>query len=154
VKRLTLAVAAGALVFAAVAFGAATHYKGTDSDAACGTPMAGLDCIVKFNGAVTNGKVTKVKKFSYHGIPMPCDEGGAALTNGTNYPPAMSVNSHRKFSGHFHSQDNKQFVDITGRFSTNFKTAAGTLQVHGNFSSPGVPLHNCDTGVDNYSVSR
>jgi hypothetical protein len=154
VKRFSLAaVAAGALAFAAVALGTAQHYKGTDSDAACGT-VQDLDCTVKFSGKVVNGKVTKVKNFGYHGIPMACTEGNAALSNysstAANYPPPMTVKTHRKFSGHFQSTDHLQFVDITGKFSKNYKKASGTLQVHGDFAS----LHNCDTGVDAYSVSK
>ena len=81
---------------------------------------------------------------------MPCDEGNAALSNGTNYPPDMKVDSHRKFSGNFHSTDHLQHVDITGKFSKDYKKASGTLRVHGDFG----PLHNCDTGTDGYNVSR
>ena len=140
---------AGALAFTAVAAGASKYYSGSDSDSQCGV-VPHTTCDISFNGTVKNGTVKKVTNFIFNGIPISCNEGDFAFTNDGHPLPSMKVNSHRKFSGDFQTTNGAHY-DVTGKFSKNYKTAKGTLQVQGDFPPQAT---GCDTGVDQYTVKR
>ena len=144
-KRLAVAGVIGVLAFAGVALATSTkHYSGKAVFPDCGA-APNVTCDVSFTGTIKNGKVTTVSAFVYDGIPMACDDGNHAVGNGPNPLPDMKVNTKRKFSGHFHTVSPPvQHIDVTGRFSKDYKKASGKLRVYGNF---GGPATNCDTGT-------
>ena len=149
-KGFVFAVTIGALIYATTAFAGTGYYSGKDSDSRCGR-VPHTPCHVTFTGKVKNGKVKQVVDFAFDGIPIKCKQGSFALTIANNPLPSMSVRSDRKFSGHFQSANGKAFYDVSGQFSTDYKSASGTIRVHGAFPPQATA---CDTGVDNYSVKR
>ena len=149
-RGLVVATALGALAFAAAALGASKSYFGSDSDSQCGV-VPHTNCDITFDATVKTGKVTRVKNFTYDGIPMHCNEGDFAFTIKGNPLPTMRVNAHRRFAGHFHTASGNERDDVTGKFSKNYKSVTGTVQVQGDFPPQAT---GCDTGVDRYSATR
>ena len=147
---VVVAVAIGALICATAAFAGTRYYSGKDSDSQCGR-VPHTTCNVTFTGTVRDGKVRKVLDFAFDGIPMKCKQGSFAFTIADNPLPGMKVRKHRKFSGHFQSSNQQAFYDVTGQFTKNYKSASGTIRVHGDFPPQATA---CDTGVDHYSVKR
>jgi hypothetical protein len=139
-----------ALIVPTTALAGTSYYSGKDSDSGCGH-VPHTPCHVTYTGNVKNGKVKQVLDFAFDGIPMKCKQGTFALTIADNPLPSMSVTSDRKFSGHFQSANHRSFYDVTGQFSTDYKSASGTIRVHGAFPPQATA---CDTGVDHFSVKR
>jgi len=143
------------LAFSAVALAAIRHYHGKDEDPACASIPPPNACKMKFDGAVRNGRVVKVRNFTFNKIPMPCTEGPFALSNTGNPLPPMRVNAQRRFHGDFVDNQTSptQYTHVDGRFSTNYKRATGHFRFHGDLSPevfPPTGLHNCDTGRDDW----
>jgi hypothetical protein len=149
-KGFVLAVVIGALIFATTAFAGTRYYSGKDSDSRCGQ-VPHTTCNVTFAGNVKDGKVNQVSDFAFDGIPITCRQGSFALTITDNPLPDMRVGKYRKFSGHFHTANQVAFYDVTGQFTKDYKSASGTIRVHGDFPRQATA---CDTGVDHYSVKR
>jgi hypothetical protein len=141
----------GALACAAVALGATKPYfYGKDSDSQCGQ-VPHTTCTVTFSGVKgKHGRIKKVTNFVFDRVPDTCDQGSFAFTIKGNPVPAMRVNNHRKFSAHY-APNSKETIDVTGKFSKNFRKASGTLRDQGDFPPQAT---GCDTGVDDYSVKR
>src|SRR6266536_1939915 len=135
-RGLTVAVVAGALLCAAVAFGATKSYEGADSDGRCGTVAdngAHAICKVAFDAVAENGKVSTVSAFTYKGIPITCNEGTAAFSNQQEPAPDLKVGKQRRFEGHFSMISPDDTVTVTGRFSSDYQSASGTLRLKGDY---------------------
>jgi hypothetical protein len=157
VKRILtviLAMAIGALVVAAVALAGTKTYTGKDKDSKCGTigsPPHSSDCKVTFDAKIKNGKAKKVSDFVMNRVPIKCDQGLFTVSNDNAPTGTMKVKKHRKFKGHFTFAGGQQSIDVTGKFSKNWKKVSGTLRNRGDFGSGAT---NCDTGTDDYSAKR
>lgn len=151
---LLVALAASLLAAAALAAGGQQRpYSGTDRDSLCGSDPA-LPCTVTFTGVVRHGKVKKVTKFDFQGVPLSCDEGLVA-EDPAHPQPSMHVKANRRFSESHTNPRTGVHVRVAGRFSRSFRKARGTFRVHGpTFGTTSGTFHNCDTGVDHYSVQK
>jgi hypothetical protein len=145
-RRVILFAAVVGLSFTAVAFGSTKAYTGNATSQHCGE-IEPLTCIVALDGKFESGKVEKVVRFSWQGIPAICDTAGTTLGS-NSYPPPMSVSHQGDFSGHF--KVDGQTVDIDGGFSKNYKNVGGTLRVQAVVSGG----RKCDTGSLKYHVVR
>ena len=154
ISILGLAVVMGALAVAAVALAASKTYTGKDHDGKCGTigpPPHSSDCQVTFEAKIKHGKATAVSDFVMKRVPIKCDQGFFVVSNDNAPTGTMKVKKHRKFKGHFTFAGGAQSIDVTGKFSKDWKKASGTLRNQGDFGSGAT---NCDTGIDDYSVKR
>jgi hypothetical protein len=144
----TMLVGAAATTTAAYATSNA-DFSGKVSNPKCGTDPA-LTCGLSFVGKTANGKVKKVTRLTWRGIPIHCKEGLFKAHSQGPPPPPMKVNAHRKFKGNVVFNHHRK-LNVTGKFSSDYKSATGTFRFHGDFSPTGT---NCDTGIDHYHVKR
>jgi hypothetical protein len=144
---LVAAALVATVAFAAVALGAVKHYRGPIEQGGH----------VTFDTKVKHHKTKKVKKFFFFKVKLDCENsptGDPILISNKSpieFPiPVMRVR-HRKFHGSFYNADFKTRGEVEGKFSDHFRSAEGTLRVHGR---PITGFGKCDTGTVDWTAKK
>jgi hypothetical protein len=138
---------AAALVWVAVAAGAVKDYRGP-------VKQGGH---VTFQTKVKRGKTKRVTSFFFFKVKLSCENSptGDPIPISNKSPiklpiPAMKVRN-RKFHGSFYKAEFKTRGEVDGEFTHHYRTAEGTLRVHGR---PINGFGKCDTGTVDWSASK
>jgi len=136
--RLVAPIALVAIALAGIAPAAASGASYTGSFPNGGT--------MSFNAVTKHGKIVRVKRFSWSGVPVSCLQGDSSYT--AQLPVSMSVLS-RAFSAQALGTDLTQ--SVTGHFRDRGRKASGTLNVFGVL---GLSRTGCSTGKLAWSAAR
>ena len=135
------------LVFATMALGAVKQYRGPIEQGGH----------VTFDTKVKHHKTKKVKKFFFYKVKLSCENSPQPdplpISNKSpiEFPiPVMRVR-HRKFHGSFFKAEFKTRGEVEGEFSDGFRSAEGTLRVHGR---PIQGWGKCDTGTVDWTAEK
>jgi hypothetical protein len=147
-KRILVAIALVAtLALAAAALGAVKHYRGPIQQGGH----------VTFDTKVKHHKTKKVKKFFFFKVELSCESSPnpdpIPISNKSPIElpiPSMKVR-HREFHGSFYKAEFKTRGEVEGELSDHFRTAHGTLRVHGR---PIQGFGKCDTGTVSWTASK
>ena len=140
-RALLAGIAAAALATAATALAASQQYNGH----AGSSPNAG----VEFGAKLSGGRPVAVRRFSFFNIPAQCTGfRPTAVSDGLSI--TMHVTAQRTFKGSGSLSSGRATAKVTGRFSSNFAKATGTLSVSG----PVAGCRTATTGVVKWSAPK
>ena len=141
-RRAILAgIAVTALATATTALAASQQYNGH-----AGT---GQNAVVEFGAKLAGGHPASVRRFSFSNLPAQCTGfAPTAVTGGLTI--TMQVTAQRTFKGTGSVNGGRATAKVTGRFSSNFAKATGTLSVSGTV--PG--CRAASTGVVRWSAPK
>jgi hypothetical protein len=134
-------VAVAALATAATALATSQQYNGP----AGSSPNAG----VEFGGKLSGGHPVSVRRFAFFNIPAQCTGSGPTAVS-DSLSITMRVTAQHTFKGSGSLSGGKATAKVTGRFSSSFAKATGTLRVSGTVAG----CRTADTGVVKWSAPK
>ena len=134
-------ITAAALTTAATALAASQQYNGPAG--------SGRNAGVEFGAKLSGGHPVSVRRFSFFNIPAQCTGSSAtAVSDGLSI--TMHVTAQGTFTGTGSLSGGRATAKVTGRFSSSFAKATGTLRVSGTVAG----CRMANTGLVHWSAPK
>ena len=125
---------AGLMAVPGVALAASRQYNGPTA--------TGANAGVEFGTRLAKNRPVTVRRFRWFNVPAQCKGYGPTATNDM-LPSTFAVSAKRRFHVATTMYSGKLTVKITGRFSSDFRKATGTIRVSGSVAG----CASADTGT-------